>query len=108
MNTLSLRPQADDHVDAFVAALGLGRAACRSSYSIARQIGVPQRSVGFIANAARRKGYAVGSAHGEGYFMIETREELDATIGHIEGRIHGIRLTIEALEDAWEWSGRIA
>jgi hypothetical protein len=83
----------DAHVDAFIASLGLGRDACRSSYSISRQIGTPQRSIGFIANAARRGGHLVGSVHGEGYYLIETRDEFDATISHIAGRVAGIQRT---------------
>jgi hypothetical protein len=101
LNTLARRPAADAHVDAFIASLGLGRDACRSSYSISRQIGTPQRSIGFIANAARRGGHLVGSVHGEGYYLIETRDEFDATISHIAGRVAGIQRTIGCLEDSW-------
>jgi hypothetical protein len=42
-------------------------------------------------------GICVGSAHGLGYYLVETREELDETIAHIERRISGLRETVSLL-----------
>jgi|SRR6185503_10108615 len=98
---LDARRTSDAHVPAFLASLGHGRDDVRSSYWLAGRIGVGQRSVGFIANAARRQGHLVGSVHGEGYYLIETQDELDATISHIEIRIAGIQRTIMQLRHSW-------
>lgn len=68
-----------------------------SSYEVAAAMGVPQRSVGFMVSRLRKLGYPIGSVHGEGYYLIETREELEATIDHIERRKRGIDQTVDAL-----------
>lgn len=51
---------------------------------------------------ARELGYAVGSAHGEGYYLIQNEAELSMTIAHIERRIPGLRHTVRLLRSAWE------
>jgi hypothetical protein len=90
------------NVTAFVASLEPGKDRCRSSYEIARDLGIAQRSVGFVANYARRRGHLVGSVHGEGYYLIVTEGELDETIRHIRGRVSGINTTIAALAHNWK------
>lgn len=88
------------HVDAFVRQLRPGLAAIRSSYDLAVAIGVNQRAVGYIARDARLEGHAVGSAHGHGYYLIETEAERAATIAHLESRARGILDTVKALRNA--------
>ncbi len=78
-----------------------GRLQVRSSHSLARLIGVHQRSVGFIVSGLRREGVLVGSVHGEGYYIIQTQEELDETMGHIAARKRGIDMTLDAISSAW-------
>lgn len=90
-----------DHGPGVLAALRPGRAAVTSSYAIARQVGMPQRSVGFAVNRLRREGHLIGSVHGEGYYLIETETELAETLEHIEVRKRGIDRTLRALTESW-------
>jgi biotin operon repressor len=61
-----------------------------------------QRAIGGVVHRAREMGVAVGSVHGEGYYIIETDEELEETIAHIERRARGLRETVELLRIARE------
>ena len=81
--------------------LGRGRDNVTSSYTIATRLGVPQQTIGFMVNDLRKQGHLIESVYGEGYYLIETAEELADTIRHIEQRKAGIDRTIRALEGAW-------
>lgn len=74
-----------------------GRNNVRSSYALAEELGVPQRTVGFAVNRLRKAGHLIGSVHGEGYYLIDTPEELAETIEHIEKRKAGIDATVASL-----------
>lgn len=91
--------QRDD--DCLLGLLKGGRRNVRSSYDLARHVGISQRSVGFSVNRLRRRGHPIGSVHGEGYYLIETEAELAATIDHIERRKRGIDQTIAALREGF-------
>lgn len=69
---------------------------------LARKLGVPQRTIGFMVSRLRQHGFLVGSIHGEGYYLIQTEDELDDTIRHIEKRKAGIDRTLNALRTAFE------
>jgi len=68
-----------------------------SSYALADTLAIPQKSIGFVVNRLRRQGHPVGSIHGEGYYLIKTEAELEATVAHIAKRKIGIDQTIKAL-----------
>lgn len=81
--------------------LRLGKGKVRSSHELSRLIGEPQKSIGFAVSALRQEGHAIGSVHGEGYYLIETVEELEETIAHISKRKAGIDRTIAALRSGF-------
>lgn len=85
----------------FVAFLKRGKANVKSSYELAYLTDIPQREIGFVVSDLRKQGYLIGSVHGQGYYLIETEEELEHTIGHISKRKAGIDATIKALEESW-------
>ena len=78
-----------------------GKAGIRSSYELASCMGVGQKTIGFKVSSLRKKGYLIGSVHGEGYYFISSQDELDETVAHIERRKAGIDRTISALNGAW-------
>lgn len=81
--------------------LGWGMASVRPSHEIAESLGVNQRAIGFIVGRLRKAGCPIGSVHGSGYYLIQTDEELEDTISHIEARKRGIDATINALREAY-------
>lgn len=83
--------------DALLKLLKPGKRSVMSSYELARRIGVNQRAVGFMVSDLRLGGEPVGSVHGEGYYIIESPDELAETIEHIERRKRGIDRTVQAL-----------
>lgn len=91
----------DEMAARLVRQLGKGRANIRGGHDLAEALGVSQRMIGGVVHRAREQGALVGSSHGEGYYLIQTRDELDATIAHIERRARGLRETITLLRDAF-------
>ena len=86
--------------------LGYGYENRISGPEIAERIGMePYTYMGLLVNAARHQGYLVGSRDGEGYWLIETKEELADTIGLLSGRIKGTQSTIAALKRAGRKAG---
>lgn len=82
--------------------LHLGSENMLTGYKVAELLGVHQRAVGGIVHRARELGICVGSAHGLGYYLVETEEELEETIHHIEKRISGLRETAALLRANWD------
>ena len=80
--------------------LGWGISSIRPGHEIAKALGVHQRSVGFMVGRLRKAGCPIGSVHGGGYYLIQTDEELEDTVAHIEGRKRGIDATVAALREA--------
>lgn len=85
-----------------LAHLRLGKSGVRSSHELSVLAGIRQRSVGFVVSDLRRGGTLVGSAHGEGYYLISNERELHDTMDHIEARKRGIDMTLDALRNAWD------
>ncbi|MCW2962729.1 MAG: hypothetical protein JWM90_3116 [Thermoleophilia bacterium] len=78
--------------------LGYGKENVISSYDLAQDLDMNQRAIGFMVRQMRLDGIPVGSIPGKGYYLIETREELEETKAHILHRHKGLNETVKALD----------
>ena len=62
----------DRVLDELLSILLPGRDGILDSYSLAACLGVNQRAIGSLVNELRQRGHLVGSAHGRGYYLIQS------------------------------------
>lgn len=92
---LAHRPATD-----LLSLLGLGRVNARPAAHLAAAIGVSERSVRGSVEHLRREGHLIGSTttSGGGFYLVQTREELEDTARQFRSRALAMLTTKRAME----------
>lgn len=92
----------DGHVQRLITdILRVGPAGILTGIEVAAQLGVRPTQVQGIVGHARESGYPVASKYGQGYWLPDDWQQVQATIDMMQKQINALKMHIEDLQEGW-------